>query len=1209
MANEQSRVLTLVFTDLADSTALKSARGDVAVGDLISRHRDHVTRLAEECAGRIIDWAGDGCFLTFETASAGVLFALRLQQAHSDATDLPGVRIGIHMGEVTEKPNPEGDDKHPRIEGLAVDVAARVSGLAKPGQVLMSSSVHNSAKQRMGVEIMGMPLLWQLHGTYELKGFDAPLDIAEAGLEGIAALEAPRGSEKARLVKRAKRRKGEYGDIPARGSRAVPMWAVAIIVVLAVAVAYLLGTRQPAPTVEEAAVPVATPGDAPITSIAVLPLENLTSDSEQDYFADSMTEAITAELASIKALTVRGRTSAMQYADTALSIPEIAQALRVDALIEGSVVRDGDDVRVTVQLVHGASDSHLWSESYTETMTSVLKLQSDVALAIAEAINAEVTGEERSNIANERTVHPEAYEAYVLGEYFDQQRTEDDNIEAERHFEDAVRLEPEFAEAWARLGDMYRVSTYGGARRAPAEGMNLARNAYQRAIELDPSLALAHTGLGYVAFEFDRQWGRAEESFRHALDLSPNDADTHNDYGLYLATVGRWDESVQHASTALDLDPGDPEEVNDAAFNMTNAGRIERSIDTNLDLLRERPDYASGLLNLAQGYSLQGRHEEAIAAAERAVELDEGSQETLLNLALTYAKADNAVRAEALIEEALQSDTHIENYSVALVYANLGDLDEAFEWYEKGFTARNRGMIWLRADTSNGFVRPEVAVAFLDDERYWDLVERIGFPALLPDHPGYAKQQEWRTRKAAADRASEPIERIAVLPFANISGDAEQEWFVDGMTEALTMELARIKALTIVSRTSAMQYKNVLRPISEIARELNVDALVEGSAIQQGDRVRITAQLIDGRTDEHLWAQRYDGTMEDIFSLQSEVALAIAEEVQAAVTPEEESRMASANPIEPEAYKAYLKGMYFWNRRELNEAIPHFEQAIELAPDSPLAHSGLANTYVLMGTFGLLPPQIAFTRTREYAQRAIELDATLPDSYAALAWSLVLMERDWAASDEAFVHAQELDPEFAPAMYWYAISLAYRGRFEEAFAEIGRALDVDPVSIPAGRLNVYVHHYARRVEDVIRLGVAHMKIAPHDGMVLGLVADEFVRLSRFDEARNILAQYPDALAGGTGGPGFAGYKQLGMETEARAVLAELLERAYAAPIGIARVLIGLDESDAALEKLEEAVRVGGAQLAGLPLDPYFEPLRDDPRFQALVEALNMPQEP
>ena len=192
-----SRILTLVFTDLVDSTALKRQRGDQAVGELIARHRALVERLAEESGGRIIDWAGDGCFLTFETPSAAVSFALRLQQAEREELDLPDVRTGMHMGEVSERPGPDGDVVHPRVEGLAVDLAARISGLAGPAQVLMSSAVADSARQRLDGSAFSQPIRWRAYGHYSLKGLDEPLEIREAGLEGVAPFEVPAASEKA----------------------------------------------------------------------------------------------------------------------------------------------------------------------------------------------------------------------------------------------------------------------------------------------------------------------------------------------------------------------------------------------------------------------------------------------------------------------------------------------------------------------------------------------------------------------------------------------------------------------------------------------------------------------------------------------------------------------------------------------------------------------------------------------------------------------------------------------------------------------------------------------------------------------------------------------------------------------------------------------------------------------------------------------------
>jgi class 3 adenylate cyclase len=205
-ATATSRILALVFADLADSTALKTQRGDQAVGELISRHRAHVRRLAEACGGRIVDWAGDGCFLTFETPSAAVLFALRLQQAHSQESDLPGVRIGMHLGEVSERAGPEDDLAHPRVEGLAVDLAARICSLAKPAQLLMSSSVAASARQRLDSDTLDQSVRWHAHGRVALKGIDEAVEIHEAGFNGPSSFEVPAAIESSTLARPPRRR-------------------------------------------------------------------------------------------------------------------------------------------------------------------------------------------------------------------------------------------------------------------------------------------------------------------------------------------------------------------------------------------------------------------------------------------------------------------------------------------------------------------------------------------------------------------------------------------------------------------------------------------------------------------------------------------------------------------------------------------------------------------------------------------------------------------------------------------------------------------------------------------------------------------------------------------------------------------------------------------------------------------------------------------
>ncbi len=841
---EKSRVLTLVFTDLADSTALKTERGDQAVGDLIQLHREYVTQLAGECNGRIIDWAGDGCFLTFETSSAAVTFSLRLEQIHADHPELPGVRIGVHMGEVTERPGP---GEAPRIEGLAVDIAARISGLAIPGQVLMSASVHNSARHRLGVETFGQPILWQAHGTYELKGLDEPMEIREAGIEGIAPLEAPRSGEKAKLIRRAKRRPGMTTAPKARG---IPVWATVLSAALVLALGGVLLLRlsgQSSPSLEQAENLSAAIG--PIASLAVLPLTSLSDDVDQEYLAAAITDSITSELAKIKALKVISNSSATRYkkGETDLSLPEIAAELNVDALIEGSMLREGDDIRITVQLIHGASDAHVWSESYTYTITSVMKLQSDVALAIADAVGAELTGEERRRIATTHDVNPEAYEALIIGQHYLNDITKEGLFTAIDYFQQAVEIDPEYAHAWGGMVCAYWEVADAGLGR-PREIYPKARSAGIRALQLNDDMSTDHSHLGMVSMGYDHEWEQAEERFVHAVDLSPSDPVAHGDYAQFLEFAGRTGEALEHASTSLDLNPNprmfSMYRVLESIYLESNPERALRNLER---LLAEQPNYLRTLQTLTRAHKYFGAHQDAIAAAERWVEEADDDAAALTNLALALADGGQAARARNILEDIGRIEGYFDSAAVGYAYISLDELDTAFEWLETGYDSRDWAITRLRTMPYwKIYLDDSSWIRFRNDPRYRDLIARVGFPPLPPEHAGYADEQAWLQRKAAAEEANAPIRKIAVLPFDNMMRDPEQEYFVDGMTEALITELAQIKSLQVRGRTSVMQYKGTMKTIPEIARELDVDGIIEGSVMREGDEVRITARLIHG---------------------------------------------------------------------------------------------------------------------------------------------------------------------------------------------------------------------------------------------------------------------------------------------------------------------------------------------------------------------------
>ncbi len=294
-----------------------------------------------------------------------------------------------------------------------------------------------------------------------------------------------------------------------------------------------------------------------------------------------------------------------------------------------------------------------------------------------------------------------------------------------------------------------------------------------------------------------------------------------------------------------------------------------------------------------------------------------------------------------------------------------------------------------------------------------------------------------------------PIESLAVLPLENLSGDPEQEYFADGMTEALIGDLGKIGALRVISRTSVMQYKKVRKPLPEIARELNVDAVVEGSVLRADDRVRITAQLIRAVPEQHLWAQSYERDLRDILVLQREVARAIAREIKIALTPEEQTRLASARPVNPEAYETCLKGRFYWYKltpQDLETALQYFELALEKDPNYALAYIGIADVWGARAFFGVVPPREAFPKDNAAGLRALELDDTLAEGHYGLGSIRSFYEWDWAAGEAEYQRAIELNPNFARVRIFYGHFLSSMRRPQEGMAQFERGLELDPLN-------------------------------------------------------------------------------------------------------------------------------------------------------------------
>jgi TolB-like protein/tetratricopeptide (TPR) repeat protein len=469
----------------------------------------------------------------------------------------------------------------------------------------------------------------------------------------------------------------------------------------------------------------------------------------------------------------------------------------------------------------------------------------------------------------------------------------------------------------------------------------------------------------------------------------------------------------------------------------------------------------------------------------------------------------------------------------------------------------------------------------------------------------------WRAGRQPSGGSSGPtIRSLAVLPLANHSQDPAQEYFVDGMTEALIGSLAHLRDVKVISRTSVMRFKGTTLALADVARQLGVDAVVEGSVLRAGERVRISAQLVDARADRHLWSRSYEGDVRDVLALQDDVARAVAAEVETTIA----LAQAPPAPVDPAAQEEYLQGRFHWNKRtpeSIRRADEHFRRAIERDPGFAPAHAGRADCFLMLAVHpvGEIPPREGMSRASEFARRALELAPALAEAHASLAYALHL-QLEWPASEREFQRCLTLNPNYATGRFWHAAHLAARGRFEEAIAEASRGRELDPVSPIINAGLSWMYHFARRDAEAADQARRVLELDPgfaigHSrlGIALKRLGRHAEAVAEFREAARLSGDAPDLVAGLAGA-----YAAAGRAPEAERLLGELegvAKRRYVSAYSRALVYGELGRRDQAFAWLEKAVGERHGNLAYLATEPDFDPLRGDPRFAGVLRRLGL----
>jgi serine/threonine-protein kinase len=531
-------------------------------------------------------------------------------------------------------------------------------------------------------------------------------------------------------------------------------------------------------------------------------------------------------------------------------------------------------------------------------------------------------------------------------------------------------------------------------------------------------------------------------------------------------------------------------------------------------------------------------------------------------------------------------------YEQAVVYSILNEAPKPIAEFTTGALAKLQRIV-------------ERAIAKNLHERYQHMSE------ILADLSALKKELESEaTRKSISEE--KPAPSIAVLPFVDMSPQRDQEYFCDGISEELLDALTKVGGLQVVSRTSSFAFKGKEQDIRKIGEQLNVTTILEGSVRKAGNRLRITAQLINVADGFHLWSEKYDREMKDIFDIQEEISRAIVEALKIKLVGEPAKHLVKRYTENLEAYNLYLKGRYFWNKRfegGLQQAMEHFKQVIEKEPAYALAHVGLADCFIILGWFAYLAPKDAFTKAKAAVQKALEIDDRLAEAHASLGFIKFASDWDWLEAEQEFRRSIALNPNYATVHWWYAFSLVLWGRTEESLAEIKRAYELDPLSLIINTGVGLILYFAGQYDQAVGQCLKTLELDPNFGAARAYLGRALAQKSRYEEA---IAEGQKALK--LLGPSFIGswlghtYAIAGKKDEARKLLNEMNElskQRYVSPYQMAPIHLGIGEIDQAFALLEMAYEKRDCYLCALKVDPLFDSLRADPRFIELLKKVGL----
>jgi TolB-like protein/Flp pilus assembly protein TadD/tRNA A-37 threonylcarbamoyl transferase component Bud32 len=938
---------------------------------------------------------------------------------------------------------------------------------------------------------------------------------------------------------------------------------VTLLVALAVGLSVTVWNRKPGVVIPK--------------SVAVLPFENLSDDPNSAYFADGIQEEILTRLAKIADLKVISRSSTQRYHSKPGKLAEIAKQLGVANIVEGSVQKTADQVRVNVQLINAQTDSHLWADTYDRKLTDVFGIESEIAKGIAESLQAKLTGREEQALAVKPTNNSEAYDAYLRGLAFDARSrftpvpSTDLVWKAIGSYERAVQLDPNFAVAWARLSraDAYLYFNRGETYGSPGARLDAAQRALEKAQKLEPNSSETLLAVGYYQYWGLRDYSVAKTTFRRVSKMLPGSSEIPRAIALIARREGHWDESIAYFEQALTLDPRNAEVLTRAAWTYAMLRQFPAALklyDRALDIVPNDPDATAAKVQI---YQAQGNLQEAarflagitgqtptgddlsikidqlvlernfaegvrllqarLAQFHYASEVDKWGDQ--LSLAFAQRLAGDmagakitAEQAHNTLEQCCKDKPEDMRCVVGLskAFALMGEKDLALKAAERAIMlvpSAKDPMSGPSFEENLALIQTIVgensrAISILGKllQTHYDswLYRPVPItPALLRLDPIW---DPLRSDPAFQKLCEEKIDKsIAVLPFENLSGDPNNAYVAEGIQEEILTRLGKIADLKVISRTSTKQYQSKPDNVGEIAKQLGVTNILEGSVQKVADQVRINVQLINAHTDSHLWSETYDRNFSDILGVESEVAKRIAKSLQAKLTGGEQQALAVKPTNNPEAYDAYLRGLAFEARTAPFvswEAKSFYERAVQLDPKFAIAWARLSRAESLVYIAGddshgpLATHAEAAKRALENAQR---LEPNSPETLLALGYYQYRVLRDYGAAKTTFGRVAKLAPGSSEALYALGRVARLEGHFDQGIAYLEQALTLDPANVELVGAAAFTYAVLKQFPAALKLYDRALDIKPNDPRLTANKAGTYQGQGNLQEAAKLLS--------------------------------------------------------------------------------------------------------